>query len=85
MVLPESALGARRLSNKKGHIAPPGGGPEGETCGSCLHLARLQMSKKFYKCKLARRYWTGGEGTDVRARDPACRRWEAESKSKESK
>lgn len=76
MILPPSALKARRLSRKHGHAAVPGTGPIGETCGGCAHLVRKQMSKAYLKCRLMRAYWTGGEGTDVRAGDAACRRWE---------
>jgi hypothetical protein len=78
MVLPESALlKARQLSNKRGHAAPPGTGPEGETCGSCAHLHRNQQARVYLKCGLNKANWTGGGGSDVRARDAACRRWEA--------
>lgn len=76
--LPESALKARRLSNKRGHIQPPGTGPAGKTCRDYLHLSRSYGHAKTYlKCALARRYWTGGTATDVRAGDDACNRWEA--------
>lgn len=79
MVLPASALlHARRLLSKRGHAAPPGTGPEGETCGSCVHLVRRQMAKTYFKCGLERARWTGGGGTDVRAKDAACRRWTKE-------
>ena len=78
MVLPPSALAARRKSKKHGHAALPGTGPAGETCSTCEHLTRKQMSRAYLKCLLMRAYWTGGEGTDVRAADPACRRWEPE-------
>lgn len=61
----------------RGHVAPPGTGPKGETCGSCKHLFRNQMSKTYLKCGLARAKWTGGGGSDVRAKHPACRMWEA--------
>lgn len=77
MVLPPSALKARRLSRKHGHAAVPGSGPPGESCAGCKHLVRKQMSKSYLKCGLMQAYWTGGEGTDVRAADPACWRWEA--------
>jgi hypothetical protein len=76
MVLPESALNARRLSRKHGHAAAPGAGPSGETCGSCAHLFRNQQAKVYLKCGLMNAYWTGGYATDVRAGDAACRRWE---------
>lgn len=76
MILPESALKARRLSSKHGHAALPGTGPAGETCRSCLHLVRKEMSRTYLKCGLMQAYWTGGGWTDVRAGDAACRRWE---------
>ena len=44
MVLPASALKARRKSKKHGHAAMPGTGPSGETCGTCEHLARKHIS-----------------------------------------
>lgn len=78
MVLPESALRARKPKTKKhGHAAAPGTGPAGQTCGSCRHLHRRNMSKVYLKCGLMRAYWTGGASTDIRARDAACSRWEA--------
>lgn len=62
---------------KTGHIAPPGTGPEGETCGSCKHkVAKGGVAGHFLKCELNRARWTGGYGTDIRARDAACRLWE---------
>lgn len=81
MVLPASALAAadlakRRRSTSRSHPDLPGTGPTGETCKSCANLARLQYAKVYLKCELMRAYWTGGPGTDVRAGDPACRRWE---------
>lgn len=78
MILPPSALKARQPKLKKhGHAAVPGTGPEGETCGSCASLVRKEMSRVYLKCGLMQAHWTGGSGTDVRARDAACRRWEA--------
>ena len=81
---------ARKLAHKapahmkkQGHAAPPGSGPAGHSCGDCKHLARRSFSKVYLKCGLMQASWTGGAGTDVRAHDPACRRWE--SNAKESK
>ena len=62
-------------SKKRGHAAPPGTGPAGETCGSCKNLVRRRMAKSYLKCALMRAAWTGGYGMDVRARDPACSKW----------
>ena len=61
---------------KRGHAALPGTGPVGETCGTCEHLESKRMAKAYLKCGLMVNYWTGGPGTDVRAKDAACRRWE---------
>lgn len=58
-----------------GYAAPPGTGPAGETCGSCGHLARRRFAKVYLKCGLMEAHWTGGTGTDVRAKSPACRNW----------
>src|SRR3954466_7131362 len=57
------------------HADVPGSGPKGESCGSCFHLYRRQMSRTYLKCELCRPHWTGGGGTDVKARDPACSKW----------
>jgi len=62
---------------KTGHAAAIGSGPAGETCGSCEHLFRNRMAKTYLKCDLMRSVWTGGAGTDVRAGDAACSKWEA--------
>lgn len=73
-------LQAKTRAKKGGHAAPPGTGPEGETCKTCDHLARKRMSKTYLKCGLMQALWTGGGGTDVRAGDPACKRWAPLSK-----
>ena len=73
------AKAARSLSNKKAllrsHAAMPGTGPDGQTCRSCAHLSRVEHAKTYLKCGLMSEQWTGGPGTDVRARDPACENW----------
>ena len=68
----------RRASNAaRGYAAPPGTGPEGETCRSCRHLARVRYSRTFLKCELNRAAWTKAPWTDIRAGSPACRKWQA--------
>ena len=52
MVLPASALKARRLSKKHGHAAAPGTGPAGETCKGCANLVRKEMASTYFKCGL---------------------------------
>lgn len=58
---------------QRGYAHFPGTGPEGETCGSCKHIARF---RKYRKCSLARAVWTGGPGSDILARAAACSKWE---------
>lgn len=55
----------------------PGTGPQGETCGGCLFLRRIQSrsGKTFLKCGVMRHAWTRGGGTDVKAKWPACGEW----------
>ncbi|MFO0271337.1 MAG: hypothetical protein ACK53W_12485 [Gemmatimonadota bacterium] len=69
-------LRRREAERPRGHAHIPGTGPEGETCGSCLHLIRFRQSKVWAKCGLMRAHWTRGSATDVRVRDAACRKWE---------
>jgi hypothetical protein len=75
------ARGPRVIGRKDptpaGYAAPPGGGPEGETCGSCKSLFRNVQAKTYLKCEKTRSTWTGGRKTDVLSRSPACARWEA--------
>jgi len=71
----------RKGTQKKGHAGPPGSGPKGETCGTCAHLARIQHAKSYLKCGLCQKNWTGGPGTDVRAKDAACWKWQPITKT----
>lgn len=80
MVFPphvSDSLGARPFKPRKGlYAAPPGTGPAGETCGSCRHICR-HPSGRYRKCGVVRALWTHGPGTDIKARSPACAKWEA--------
>ena len=69
-------FGTRSSPKPAGHAALPGSGPAGESCRTCQHIVRRRMAGTYLKCGLMRRFWTGGGATDIRARDPACRRWE---------
>lgn len=57
----------------RGYVYHPGTGPEGETCGSCQHISRF---RRWHKCDLNKARWTGGRGSDILARSPACKYWE---------
>lgn len=68
------------LNRTRGYAATPGTGPQGETCRSCKHYAHNRgsegRSKPYPKCGLMRPLWTNGPGTDIKARSPACSKWE---------
>jgi hypothetical protein len=77
MLLPASALAyAQTVLRKRGHAGHPGRGPTDETCGSCQHYASVPGGNRVWpKCELNRRNWTGGPGSDIRKKDPACEFW----------
>lgn len=58
-------------------MGPPLLGDPAKTCGNCAHLYRVSYTKVYIKCSLVPA--TGGPGTDVRVRWPACTKWAAES------
>ena len=60
----------------RGYASQPGLGPAGETCRTCTNatLHTIPSGKRFWKCALVTP--TGGPGTDIRLKSPACRRWE---------
>lgn len=60
----------------RGYYAPPGTGPEGETCKTCKHHVVRQYSKRYHKCALAQARWTGGRSSDILTRAHACKGWE---------
>lgn len=66
----------RKGPQPRGYAAPPGTGPAGETCKTCAHLFRNEMSKTYLKCSRNRANWTGGKASDILARAPACRLWD---------
>ena len=59
-----------------GYASTPGKGPTNETCGTCKNYVHFKQSKSWYKCNLMRQSWTGGRGTDILFRSPACQYWE---------
>jgi hypothetical protein len=71
------AMSKRKSPKPNGYAAQPGTGPAGETCGTCKHIYRNRLAKTYLKCNLMSAHWTGGGATDIKARAPACRRWEA--------
>ncbi len=71
------SLRGRTRAKKTGHAAPIGSGPSGESCKTCRHYVRFSYGGIWRKCDLMRKSWTHGPGSDIRAKDPACRHWQA--------
>ena len=83
---PEAIAALRRLRSTavpSGYVVPPGTGPKGEVCGTCRHCASYRQSNRWHKCRLMRAHWTNGRKTDVLARSPACKYWEAKDGRKD--
>lgn len=66
----------KRDESARGYASRPGSGPEGETCRTCKHIARLEHAKTYLKCALIKHGWTASPRTDIRAKSPACQLWE---------
>ena len=67
----------KRNETPRGYADVPGTGPKGETCKSCKHFRRIECAKVYFKCALLESKWTGGFKTDIRAKSPACSKWNA--------
>ena len=58
----------------RGYAAPPGTGPEGKTCRQCTNYTHKGgVAGSYPKCLANQARWTGGRGSDILARAPACR------------
>lgn len=64
-------------SHFRAYAAKPGTGPDGEICRTCSHSYARRFSKNYWKCGLVPA--TGGQGTDIRLKSPACSKWEAKA------
>ena len=49
---------------------------EAHRCGDCRHLVKKETNRTFYKCELIG--ISASEATDIRLKDVACKRWEAQ-------
>ena len=78
MTLADRRRALRRASEQpRGYAAPPGTGPEGETCRTCAHASPIKYHDgNYWKCAKIERLWTRSIRTDIRLKSPACRNWE---------
>jgi hypothetical protein len=60
---------------KRGHAAMPGSGPQGETCGSCVHAVRTSHRPQKYTCGLRGSAAWMGANSEIERSDPACSKW----------
>jgi hypothetical protein len=86
MTLAERKREQRRIADRpRGHYAPPGTGPAGETCGSCAHSTRIEYhNRAYWKCLRAQHRWSHSIGTDIRLKSDACIGWGLEPTFAES-
>lgn len=69
----ERDRGSKFPGPPQGYAAPPGGGPPGETCGTCGNCRVLRVrDHNLYKCGLRSDQWTRDRETDVLKGSPAC-------------
>ena len=54
---------------------------ESHRCADCVHLVKTVANRTFYKCELIG--LSASEATDIRLKDPACKRWEKAEECKE--
>jgi hypothetical protein len=62
----------------RGYAAPPGTGPEGESCRTCKHIYTNHAAKTYYKCRISPCQSKTRKG-DVSSISPACHKWEAKA------
>lgn len=68
--------GGKRYTIRRGYAHAPGTGPAGKTCGDCEHHIVKRMGRDYHKCEEFKRQggrWTGGPGSDILVRSPACK------------
>ena len=57
----------------RGYAALPGTGPAGKHCRDCANYTHKgNVAGSYPKCWANRAHWTGGRGSDILARAPAC-------------
>lgn len=67
----------KRPLNRRCIPGTSGKGPPRQTCGSCLHKRYAGgVAGQYLKCGLVEKNWTHGEATGIKARWPACEKWE---------
>jgi hypothetical protein len=59
-----------------GYAGSPGKGPDGETCGTCIHSQRHGSSTRYYyKCHHELAYRSSSVASDIKLHTFACEHW----------
>jgi len=73
LVLTAATPRGKHYTEPRGYAAMPGTGPEGMQCRHCAHYTHASGTAGNYpKCGANRARWTGGRGSDILAKAPAC-------------
>lgn len=76
-------VGERFVPASRGYAAAPGKGPDGERCRGCAHYCAEKLEtnngneRAYRRCGLVCDRWTRGKALEIRAKAPACEKWEA--------
>jgi hypothetical protein len=74
LVLTASQPRGKHYVEPRDYAAQPGTGPEGKQCRHCAHYTHKgNVAGTYPKCGANRAHWTGGRGSDILAKAPACR------------
>lgn len=77
LVLTAAKPRGKHYVEPRGYAALPGTGPAGKCCRDCAHYTHKgNVAGSYPKCWLNRARWTGGRGSDILAKAPACSRYE---------
>jgi hypothetical protein len=73
LVLTAATPRGKHYVEPRGYAALPGTGPEGKQCRHCAHYTHASgVAGSYPKCGANRAKWTGGRGSDILAKAPAC-------------
>lgn len=74
LVLTPAKPRGKHYVEPRGYYAQPGTGPEGMTCRDCaFYCHKGGVSGTYPKCRKNEARWTGGRGSDILAKAPACK------------
>jgi hypothetical protein len=77
LVLTPATPRGKHYVEPRGYAAQPGTGPDGKQCRNCDHYTHKGgVAGTYPKCGANVARWTGGRGSDILAKAPACSKFE---------